>query len=233
METEADPSWMQRVANEMRHAETAFVRRLDTGFELRWFTPSVEVDLCGHATLAAAHVLWETGRLGVEQIARFHSKSGVLTASKGEKIRLDFPAEKATPAELPHAVHGIRPTWTGKNRMDWLIEVGSEEEIKGFVPNFANIGALGMRGLQVTAKGHGEFDFISRFFAPQSGVPEDPVTGSAHCCLGPYWAERLGKDRLTAFQASERGGIVAVEVLGERVHLLGDAVTVLEGTLRC
>lgn len=233
LESEADAVWMQNVAMEMKHAETAFVRPLADGFELRWFTPSMEVDLCGHATLASAHVLWETGRLALTKGARFHTRSGLLVATKEDKIRLDFPGEAPEATALPHAIVGLNPTWTGKNRMDWVAEVGSEAEVRDFVPNFDNIEALRMRGLQVTARSSGEFDFIARFFAPQTGVQEDPVTGSAYCSLGPYWSEKLGKNRLRAFQASPRGGVVEVEANGDRVALFGDAVTTLEGILRC
>ena len=233
LDQEADASWMQRVAMEMKHAETAFVRPLPDGFELRWFTPSVEVDLCGHATLASAHALWESGRLPLEQPARFHTRSGILVATKGAQIRLDFPAEPPSESDLPHTIKGLRAIWSGKNRMDWIAEVATEDEVRDFVPDFAAINSLGMRGLQITARANSNVDFISRFFAPQSGVDEDPVTGSAHCCLGPYWGVKLGKDKLLAYQASSRGGVVGIELVGDRVGLLGDAVTTLEGTIRC
>ena len=218
---------------EMKHAETAFVRPLPDGFELRWFTPSVEVDLCGHATLASAHALWDSGRLARDQSARFHTRSGLLIATKGKQIRLDFPAEPPAPSHLPFEILGLKPIWTGKNRMDWLVEVGTETEVRQFVPDFGNIAALGMRGLQITAKADANYDFVSRFFAPQSGVDEDPVTGSAHCCLGPYWGEKIAKPFLTGYQASPRGGVVGIEIVGDRVGLFGDATTVLEGILTC
>ncbi len=233
LEQEADVSWMQQVAMEMKHAETAFVRPLPDGFELRWFTPSVEVDLCGHATLASAHALWESGRLLLDQPARFHTRSGLLVATKGAQIRLDFPAEVPTESDLPRSIDGLHPIWSGKNRMDWIVELATESEVRSFNPDFEQIASLGMRGLQVTAKADSEFDFVSRFFAPQSGVDEDPVTGSAHCCLGPYWGAKLGKDKVTGYQASDRGGVVTVELFGERVGLLGDAVMTLEGVLHC
>jgi len=233
LDKEADATWMQSVAMEMNHAETAFVRRVKDGFELRWFTPSLEVDLCGHATLASAHVLWAIGRLPEDQAAKFHTKSGVLVATKEDQIRLDFPAEPPEAAALSDDVRGLNPVWTGKNRMDWMIEVATEAEVRGFSPDFDNIESLGMRGLQVTAAGASKYDFISRFFAPQAGIPEDPVTGSAHCCLGPYWGAKLGKDRMLAFQASPRAGEVGVELRGARVGLYGDAVITLEGVLRC
>jgi len=233
LDHEASAAWMQNVAMEMKHAETAFIRPLEDGFELRWFTPTVEVDLCGHATLAGAHVLWETQTLESDKPARFHTRSGLLVANKRKKIELDFPNERPIQSTLPHAIEGIFPIWTGKNRMDWFVEASTEAEVRSFKPDMAKIEALGMRGLIVTAKGSGEFDFISRFFAPQAGVSEDSVTGSSHCCLGPYWGEKLGKTELIAFQASARGGVVGMELKANGVTLKGDAVTVLKGQLEC
>ncbi len=233
LEQEADATWMQSIAKEMNHAETAFVRPLSRGYELRWFTPTVEVDLCGHATLASAHVLWESGTLPVNRQAEFHTRSGVLVATKHEKIHLDFPSEAPEFSEFPVEIPSLHPIWTGRNRMDWVAELESPGAVREFQPEFEIIDSLGLRGLQITAHGDQGFDFISRFFAPQSGVLEDPVTGSAHCCLGPYWAAKLGKSRLVGYQASERGGVVGVEIKGSRVELLGDAVTVLKGALVC
>lgn len=233
LESEADAAWMQKVAMEMKHAETAFVRPIDDGYELRWFTPTVEVDLCGHATLASAHALWESGELPESRAARFFTRSGLLVASKRAKIELDFPNERPSEAVLPDGIAGVEPIWTGRNRMDWLVELGNEEDVRTFDPDFESIAALGLRGLIITAKAEGQFDFVSRFFAPQSGVSEDSVTGSAHCCLGPFWGQKLGKGELLAYQASERGGVVGVELKGDRVTLKGDAVTTLVGRLRC
>ncbi len=233
LQAEADIDWMQNLAMEMNQAETAFVRPAPGGFELRWFTPSCEVDLCGHATLASAHALWSTQRLPEHEPARFHTRSGVLVATKEAQIRLDFPSEPPSTASLPHDIAGLSPVWTGKNRFDWVVELQSEAELRDFVPDFPCIAELGMRGLQVTTRGQGQIDFVSRFFAPQSGVPEDAVTGSAHCSLGPYWAGKLRKTTLRGYQASRRGGYVSVEVLGDRVALRGDAVTVLEGLVQC
>ena len=234
LEGPAQEPWMQSVASEMKHAETAFVYPLvDGGFSLRWFTPTTEVDLCVHATLASAHALWSTGRLATTQVAHFQTRSGLLTATKSEHIELDFPLEGPQAAQLPHPIPGLDPIWTGRNRMDWIVEVADEAEVRSFVPDFQNISSLGLRGLQVTARSPGEFDFVSRFFAPQSGVDEDPVTGSAHCCLGPYWGAKLRKSSLKAFQASSRGGVVGIRLTPERAILLGDAVTVLEGVLYC
>ena len=225
--------WMHQVAAEMKHAETAFVRPVDDGFELRWFTPTIEVDLCGHATLATAQTLWSTGRHPKDESIRFHTRSGLLTASPGMQIELDFPAIYVEEAPLPHSILGLQTVWSGHNGMDWLVEVDSEETIKSFVPQFDNIGTLGKRGLIVTSQGSDPYDFVSRFFAPQSGVPEDPVTGSAHCCLATYWQAKLKKNSMVGYQASLRGGEVGVEIVGSRVLLRGNAVTVLEGILHC
>ncbi len=220
----------------MNHAETAFVRYTGQGHELRWFTPTVEVDLCGHATLAAAHVLWEQDLHSKWQPIRFSTRSGVLTAvMRGADAVLDFPAEPAEAAVAPEdivEILGCEPVWFGRNRMDWIAEVPSEEAVRRLEPDFGRIEALGMRGLIVTARSE-ECDFVSRFFAPQSGVPEDPVTGSAHCCLGPYWSAKLDKPEVVGYQASARGGRVKVNCLGDRVELIGNAVTVLEGFLHC
>jgi PhzF family phenazine biosynthesis protein len=233
-----DPGWMQHVAAEMRLSETAFVHcRADGAFDLRWFTPIAEVDLCGHATLASAHALWESRRLEPNREARFHTRSGVLTAWKREEwIEMDFPAQPVVsvepPFELAEAL-GVRPIYVGKNRTDYLVELGSEREVREATPNFQRLGALSMRGVMVTAVASGRYDFVSRFFAPRVGVSEDPVTGSAHCCLGPFWRGRLGRDTLTGFQASARGGIVRVRVDGGRVRLSGQAVTVMRADLLC
>jgi PhzF family phenazine biosynthesis protein len=226
--------WMQKVAREMNLAETAFLHRRDDGFSLRWFTPSVEVDLCGHATLASAHVLWEEGYLPLAQQARFHTRSGLLTAGRqGDWIEMDFPATPPEPADAPEELKralGVEVLSVGKSLFDYLVEVDSEETLRGLKPDLTLLASVPVRGVIVTCKGtSGEFDFVSRFFAPQSGVPEDPVTGSAHCTLGPFWGERLGKTEMRGYQASERGGVVGVRVGGERVALRGQAVT----TLRC
>ena len=227
--------WMQNVAGEMNLSETAFVRPLENGFSLRWFTPSVEVDLCGHATLAAAHVLWEAGRLARSETARFSTRSGELTASsRGEWIELDFPATPAEAAEIPEGLAealGCETRAVMRSRFDYLIEVESEQVLAELAPNSAALANLSVRGFIVTCRGAGRYDFLSRYFAPAAGIAEDPVTGSAHCCLGPYWAERLGKTELLAYQASARGGEVRVQVKGDRVILGGQAVTVMRGEL--
>jgi len=233
----ADASWMQRVAREMNLSETAFlVRRDDGGFDLRWFTPAVEVDLCGHATLASAHVLWEQHHVAPNAPAVFHTRSGCLSAVLCDGwIEMDFPAEPDEPAAVPNglaAAVGAEPAYVGRNRFDYLVEVGAETTLRGLAPDFRRLGEIDARGVVVTARAEiGGFDFVSRFFAPRTGIDEDPVTGSAHCCLGPYWQRRLGRNTFTAWQASERGGLVRVAVRDDRVTLSGQAVTVLRGEL--
>ena len=233
----AEPAWMQRVAREMNLSETAFlVGRGSGGYDLRWFTPAVEVDLCGHATLAAAHVLWEDRHLAPAAPAVFHTRSGRLSAERrGDWIEMDFPAEPDEPAPPPDGLAralGVESTYVGRNRFDYLVEVDSEATVRRLAPDIGALARLPVRGVIVTARGETEgFDFVSRFFAPRAGVDEDPVTGSAHCCLGPYWRRRLGRDAFTAWQASARGGVVKVAVAGDRVRLSGQAVTVLRGEL--
>ncbi|HEY1375821.1 MAG TPA: PhzF family phenazine biosynthesis protein [Gemmataceae bacterium] len=232
----ADDGWMQDVAAEMNLSETAFLAPEADGFRLRWFTPAVEVDLCGHATLASAHVLWETGRLPAGEPARFHTRSGQLTATRaGGDIVLDFPAVPVEPCPPPDGLTdalGATPRGVGRNRMDVLVELDSESAVRRLRPDFGRLTAVPVRGVIVTApSADPAFDFVSRFFAPASGVPEDPVTGSAHCALGPFWAARLGKIDLVGRQVSRRGGVVRVGVRGDRVHLGGRAVTVLRGEL--
>lgn len=232
---EAD--WMKNIAREMNLSETAFLRRGEDGFDLRWFTPAIEVDLCGHATLASAHVLWEIGVLPPGDQARFHSRSGLLTADQVDGwIELDFPAtpeqETTAPPGLIEAL-GVEPRYVGRSRFDYLVEAASEAVVRDLQPDFAQLRALQVRGVMVTSRAETTgFDFVSRFFAPGAGIDEDPVTGSAHCCLGPYWRQQLGKEAFTAYQASARGGVVRVHVVGERVRLGGKAVTILAGKLR-
>jgi PhzF family phenazine biosynthesis protein len=236
LEESRDESWMQLVAREMNLSETAFLLRRDDAFGLRWFTPTMEVDLCGHATLASAHFLWEQGHLGQSQTACFHTRSGVLTAQKeGNWIEMDFPA---TPAESEASIDGleaalgVKAVYLGKTRFDYLVEVESESVVRALKPDFRALSQLGVRGVIVTSRACGnDCDFVSRFFAPAAGVDEDPVTGSAHCCLGPFWKERLGRDDLVGYQTSARGGIVRTLCVGHRVHISGQAVTVLRGEL--
>ena len=229
---ERDAAWMQAVAAEMNLSETAFLVKRADGFGLRWFPPAVQVDLCGHATLASAHVLWEDRHLAREAQARFHTKSGLLTADRsGEWIELDFPVKRATPAAAPPGLAealGAAPKYVGKNQFDYLVEVDSEDTVRALAPDHTALAKLPVRGVIVTSRAstHG-FDFVSRFFAPGSGIAEDPVTGSSHCALGPFWGARLGKTQMLAYQASARGGVVRVRLAGERVALGGQAVTVL------
>jgi PhzF family phenazine biosynthesis protein len=231
-----DAGWMQDVAREMNLAETAFLHPEDGGYRLRWFTPAVEVALCGHATLASAHVLWEEGHLPAARQARFHTQSGLLTADRaGDWIELDFPATPPAPASAPTglaAALGVTPRWVGRSKFDYLVEVESEQTVRGLAPDLTALARVEARGVIVTSRaGTWGYDFVSRFFAPQSGVPEDPVTGSAHCALTPFWSERLHKSEMTAYQASARGGVVRVRLAGDRVILGGQAVTVLRGEL--
>ncbi len=231
--------WLQDVALEMNLSETAFLVPHDDGYDLRWFTPAAEVDLCGHATLASAHVLWEDGHLDRNQTARFHTRSGVLTAVFREGwIEMDFPALPAEEIEPPpglDAALGARPVWVGRNGSDILVELADEKTVRTLRPNFAEVSKLDARGVITTsAASTSGFDFVSRFFAPRLGIPEDPVTGSAHCSLGPYWGGKLGKQELSGYQVSLRGGSVRVSLEARepgRVLLKGEAVTVLRGTL--
>lgn len=228
--------WMRNVAREMNLSETAFLTPQDGGYNLRWLTPAVEVDLCGHATVASAHVLWQDGHLPEGVQARFHTRSGLLTADRrGDWIELDFPAKIAQTAEAPPellpSLGVAKARFVGRNAFDYLVEIESEAELRALSPDHTALRKVPVRGVIATARGSGEFDFVSRFFAPGSGVDEDPVTGSAHTALGPYWAQRLGKQEFTAFQASARGGVVRVAVKGDRVLLGGQAVTVMTGKL--
>ena len=231
-----DDEWMRAVAGEMNLAETAFLNPEGDGYRLRWLTPTVEVDLCGHATLASAHVLWETGALPVTQTARFQSRSGLLTAQRrGKLIELDFPATPPVQAEPPAGLIqalGVKPVWIGKSRFDYLVEVGSEAAVRDAKPDHGALSWLGARGVMVTAKAAGDgFDFVSRFFAPGSGIAEDSVTGSAHCALAPHWGGKLGKKEMIGHQISARGGVVHTRLQGDRVILGGEAVTVMRGEL--
>ncbi len=236
-----DAAWMQNVAREMNLSETAFLVRQGDDFQLRWFTPAAEVALCGHATLASAHVLWEEGHLAPGETARFHTLSGLLTAERrGDWIEMNFPAITSTlfdpPADLIRAL-GVTPNNVVQSEhvpdIKYLVEVASEEIVRGLTPDLALLATLPVQGAVVTSRATSspEYDFVSRFFAPAVGVPEDPVTGSAHCLLTPYWAAKLGKDAMVAYQASPRGGVVRVQLDGDRVRLSGQAVTVLRGEL--
>lgn len=233
-----DEEWMQLVAREMNLPETAFLFKQGDGFNLRWFTPTTEVDLCGHATLASAHILWEMGYLNKCQEAKFFTKSGLLTAkSDKDWIELNFPSEPPSETVIPDFVIkglNVSPKYTGKNRLDYIVEVESEDIVRNLQPDLNLLKGMETRGVIVTSLSEtDDFDFVSRFFAPGAGIDEDPVTGSAHCCLGPYWQPRLNKDELVGYQASKRGGLVKVKVLCDRVSLAGKAVTVIKGELAC
>lgn len=222
-------AWMKLVAREMNLSETAFLHPIAGGWSLRWFTPAVEVKLCGHATLASAFALWETGALAAHEPARFQTLSGWLTCRRdGAWIEMDFPAAIAKPCAAPGGLEealGCPLRSCGLNDMDYLVEVADEATVRALRPNFSALAVLPVRGVIVTARSAAaEFDFVSRFFAPAAGVNEDPVTGSAHCALGPFWQAKLGKADFNAFQTSERGGVVKVGVRGDRVLLSGQAV---------
>jgi PhzF family phenazine biosynthesis protein len=240
-----DAAWMQSVAREMNLSETAFLvpranRNNAQGWpseiDLRWFTPALEVDLCGHATVASAHALWETGRLSTRAPAHFHTRSGVLRAERrGDWIELDFPSlpekQDAIPAELLRAL-GVMPLYVGKSRFDYLVEVESQALLEGLRPDFTLLRQVEGRGVIVTSRpASSQYDFVSRYFAPSYGIDEDPVTGSAHCVLAPFWATKLGRQEMTGYQASARGGVVRVRLEGDRVRLGGKAVIVLRGEL--
>lgn len=244
-------AWMQQVAQEMNLSETAFFYPEADGYRLRWFTPTVEVDLCGHATLATCHVLWSEGHLTSDQPATFYTRSGVLTARcLGDWIELNFPANLSQAIALPDglaAALGATPTAVSQNSLGYLVELESAEVVRYLKPDFAALKQFPVHGITVTSRGEAPYDFISRFFAPNLGIDEDPVTGAAHCCLGPYWCKQLGKSTFLAYQASARGGVVKVQNEGDsgtdtrsesvperfanRVRLSGQAVTVFKGEL--
>lgn len=229
-------AWMQSLATEMNLSETAFLVRDRNWFRLRWFTPKVEVELCGHATLASAHFLWETGELEPRSSALFDTVSGTLKADRrSDWIEMDFPSEPpetvgAAPSLLESL--GVDAVYVGKNRFDYLVEVSSEREVRDLEPDLGGLAAETERGVIVTSRSDDpRFDIVSRFFAPAVGVDEDPVTGSAHCCLGPYWSQRLGVGELVGFQASERGGVVRMNQQGDRIVIAGQAITVFRAEL--
>ncbi len=238
LEAPADAAWMQALAAEMNLSETAFVVPDGAGaFGLRWFTPTFEIDLCGHATLASAHVLFDTGALAPDDAARFDTRSGrlVVTPAGAGRYTMDFPATPPAEAEPPASARDLLgdAAWWGRSRFDLFFLLNDETAVRALDPDPAAVAALGARGVIVTALADegSPYDVVSRFFAPGVGVPEDPVTGSAHCAIAPFWAERLGVNPLRCFQASRRGGHVGVEVRGERVLLTGGAVTVLRGEI--
>jgi PhzF family phenazine biosynthesis protein len=244
----ASDAWMQSVAIEMNHAETAFLVKRpsgsEDGYDLRWFTPGGEVDLCGHATLASAHYLWENEALNANEQARFHTRSGLLTAERivldgTPWVELDFPSEPVAATATPEGlatILGADPAFVGRNRMDYLVELKDEATVRSLRPDLKQIAALSeaeeLRGIIVTAAAaNGDADIVSRCFYPHFRIDEDPVTGSAHCALAPYWMQRIGKQEIVAYQASARGGWLRLRVAGSRVKLRGQAVTTLCGTL--
>lgn len=229
-------SWLQAVAREMNLSETAFLVKQSDHFGLRWFTPKAEVELCGHATLASAHVLWQQNLAKPTEVIRFSTRSGLLQAVRlGEAIELDFPLEPDEPVDPPANLLpalGVSARYVGKNRFDYVVEVESEEIVRQIAPDFKRLGLVPCRGVIVTSRSaEPPFDFVSRAFFPRLGVDEDPVCGSAHCCLGPFWQRRMGKDNFVAFQASARGGVVKVRLVKDRALLSGKAVIVAKGAL--
>jgi PhzF family phenazine biosynthesis protein len=236
LDSEVDEAWMQSVASEMNLSETAFLYSVGDSYNLRWFTPTVEVDLCGHATLASAHILWEEAYLNPSQRAQFHTRSGLLTASRNaEIIELNFPSDPELETLVPEGLIealGVNPSYVGKNSFDYLVQVEDEESVRNLNPNFDLLKTFPARGVIVTSVSESdEYDFVSRFFAPATGIIEDPVTGSAHCCLGPYWGKKLKKSKLIGKQLSKRGGVVQVSLLDDRVILGGKAVTIFRGEI--
>lgn len=224
-----DETWMQSVAREMNLSETAFLHRIEGGWSLRWFTPALEVKLCGHATLGSAHVLWAIGALNADEPACFHTLSGWLTCRRAaDWIEMDFPALNSTPSEPPAGLTealGCNVLACANTGMDYLVEVADETTLRALTPNFTALAKLPVRGVMVTCPSASpQFHFVSRFFAPVAGINEDPVTGSAHCALGPYWQAKLNRSDFTALQASTRSGIVKLSVRGDRVILRGQAV---------
>ncbi len=227
-------TFQQSLAMENNLAETAYLLKEGDAYRLRWFSPLSEIDLCGHATLASAHILWETGTLATTEQARFQTRSGLLTADYSEGwITLNFPALYATPIETPEGLAdamGAEPTAVYRSRFDLLVHFESEQMVRSLQPDFRKLLQVEARGVIATAQGsESEYDFVSRFFAPAVGIDEDPVTGSAHCCLVPFWAEQLGKSRFLAYQASKRGGVLRLQLESNRVLLTGQAITVLKG----
>jgi PhzF family phenazine biosynthesis protein len=236
LERPAPVDWMQGLAREMNLSETAFVVPQGEGYGLRWFTPTVEVDLCGHATLATSHVLWQEAGVPNDRTLHFQTLSGILSCTRRDGwISMDFPAIPARPVDAPVGLNealGANPVAVGRSKFDLIVELPSEQAVREVSPDFQKLLTIPVRGTIVTARSDDpEFDFVSRFFAPAVGVNEDPVCGSAHCCLGPYWGERLAKDQLLGRQVSQRVGIIRVTLQGERLQISGQAVTTLRGAV--
>lgn len=238
LQNKQNDEWMQSVAQEMNLSETAFLIRQDQHYILRWFTPTTEVPLCGHATLASAHVLWTEGYASTGQSIKFHSKSGLLTAQYRDNwIELDFPANRSQDippiSKLKDAL-GVNLKTVLYNSLGYLVEIDSPQQVEQLQPNFTLIKQLPISKVIVTSRAaeDSKYDFVSRFFAPGVGIDEDPVTGSAHCCLAPYWRDRLHKNDFLAYQASKRGGVVKIHYDGgDRVLIQGQAITTMRGEL--
>ncbi|MBN6188832.1 PhzF family phenazine biosynthesis protein [Aneurinibacillus sp. BA2021] len=231
---EKDDKWMQTVAKEINLPTTAFIHYSHHEFYLRWFTTSTEIPICGHGTMASANFLWEKGLIDKGKTISFQTKSGVLRAQLIDGwIQLQFPAipeEKINNPELLLTALCVKPIYVGKSKLDYLVEVESEEIVRSLKPNIDILAQLPVRGVIVTSKSKtSEFDFVSRFFSPSQGIIEDYVNGSSHCCLGPYWKNKLNKNEFIAYQASERGGILKVRVLDNEVFLSGQAITLFDG----
>ena len=237
LENEVSDEWMSGVAADMNLAETAFITTTEekNKYKLRWFTPKVEVDLCGHATLATAHILYQNNYVHCSEAIFFETKSGILKTLKNENhIQLDFPETPVSDIEIPEGIEnaiGAKIIYAGKSIFDYFFLLESEDVLIDLKPNFNELIKFGKRGVIVTADSK-KYDFISRFFAPQSGINEDPVTGSAHCALYPYWSKKLNKKELVAYQASERGGLLKLSSESSRVLISGEAITIFEGILK-
>jgi len=237
LEKPADEHWMQLVAQETGLPATAFLNQQEDGYALRWFTPTAELPLCGHGTLASAHVLFESGRVAGNSQVHFYTQAGELLASLNNGwIQLDFPAQPTStadpPAGLSNALGNVTIKGVYRNPAKYLIELESEDEVRAARPNFVLLRGIPADGVIITSAASSPgYDFVSRYFAPNHGIDEDAVTGSSHCCLAPYWAERLGRNQLVGYQASKRGGMVQVQMNGNRVQLGGQAVTVMRGEL--
>jgi PhzF family phenazine biosynthesis protein len=231
-----EEAWMQALARETNLPATVFLSPQEDGFAIRWLTPASELPLCGHGTLAAAHVLWTEGHADPARPIALYSRNHRLKAVREDDwITLDFPAIRNAPVTAPVALVeglGLQPRFVGRSSHSYLVEANSEEEVRGLKPDFGRLATLDFPSIIVTARSNGApYDFVSRCFPLSHGIQEDPATGSAHCCFGPYWSEILGKTQMIGYQASARGGVVRVRVDGERVALSGQAVTVLRGEL--
>lgn len=236
LDDERPAHWMQSVAAEMNLSETAFVQPHNGGYKLRWFTPLAEVNLCGHATLASAHILWESEQVASQQTIEFYTNSGILTAqNRHGRIEMSFPVEQVDKRETPTALSealGMTPIEAWKCQSDYLVVLENEAAVQNLQPELHRLKEIFVRGVIVTAKSdHDEYDFVSRFFAPRVGVDEDPVTGSAHCVLASYWGRKLNKQHMIARQLSKRGGVLYLSLEKDRLLIRGDACTILKGEL--